>query len=248
MANIPPTELNLIETDDDYDFSLRYATGVSENRITFKIGNITEYEVDAIVCPWLTERPEDGFYSRNIYNAGGPGLHAELQSVWPSRLPATNSILTGSHGIQSCKHIIHVREPLPTGNANTSWRGPGRPYWSPHKVQPLKNSITACLIMAVSLDCKTIAIPPLGIRRVKKPVETPAQPPPGGPLTGTNVTKPRVATKWPPAIAAQAILEAVGEFRATSPFRDRLEEIVILFTDLDGWGREELAAYRCERQ
>lgn len=133
-------------------------------------------------------------------------------------------------------------------------------------MQSLRDTIIACLIMAISLDCRTIAIPPLGIRSVFKPVETRINPPAGG-ISGNprpepaNQSSPEPGTqppgstgnpptpirRWEPERAAETVLEAVGDFRARSPFRDRLEEIIFLFEDIDDWGGDELGSYRRER-
>jgi O-acetyl-ADP-ribose deacetylase (regulator of RNase III) len=203
---------NTAETDNQGELKLRYAAGVSENMVTFRTGDITNFVMDAIVCPWPGPKPEFSHYSQLICSAAGPGLLAERRKVWKTCNPPGISVMTGSHQINTCKHIIHVREPAPELH-------PDEEYVSRWKLRLLQDCIKASLIMVVSLDCKTIAFPPLGIRN--------------------NV--------WPPAIAAEAVLKAVGEFRATSPFRDRLQEIIFLFDSVDDMEADELQAYRQER-
>jgi len=110
---VPPDFHDVDETDIADELRERYSAGVTENRVTFKLGEITNFTADAIVCPWVSGRAQDGYYSQKIYNAGGPGLHDELEEVWPAPRIHTHSILTGNHGIGTCKHIIHVREPRP---------------------------------------------------------------------------------------------------------------------------------------
>lgn len=117
-----PTQHNTIETDNDGELRLAYEHGVTENRVTFRTGEIANFVADAIVCPWAGPKPENGHYSQLICTAAGPEMLAE------------------------------------------------------------------------------------------------------------------------------AVLKAVGEFRATSPFRDHLQEIIFLFENIDDMEGDELGAYRRERQ
>lgn len=196
------------DTDDVEELTSRYEDGVSENGVTFAKGQIDNFITDAIVCPWVDITPERGHYCRRICTTAGPGMLAELDGVWPDRNPPGVSILTGSHGIRTCQHIIHVREPDPTiPNPIDSI------YWSPWKLRSLQECIKASLIMAVSLDCQSIAFPPIGIRN----------------------------SYWPPKIAAETVLKVVGEFRA-GPFQGRIPDIYFLFDNLDD-PTDELKAY-----
>ncbi len=112
--------------------------------IDFKIGDITELEVDAIVNPANNDLILGGGVAGAIRRNGGSEIQEECNKLAP--IPLGEAVVTSSGKLKS-KHVIHAAV-MPLG----LWADP----------KSIRNSTANSLKRANDLKLKTIAFPALG--------------------------------------------------------------------------------------
>jgi O-acetyl-ADP-ribose deacetylase (regulator of RNase III) len=126
-------------------------------QISLQTGDITEFEVDAIVSPCNNDLILGGDVAGEIRNKGGDAIQQECNKLAP--IPLGEAAVTGP-GTLKCKHVIHAGV-MPLG------------LWA--DARAIRNGIANSLKRAEERGARSVAIPDFGMGAMNFPAHRTAR-------------------------------------------------------------------------
>ena len=118
---------------------------LNDCRIELIQGDITDQEIDAIVNAANASLAGGGGVDGAIHRRGGPSIIQETKNRYPNGCPTGSAVSSGAGNLKA-KFVFHAVGPR--------WKGgvAGEP-------ELLRSAYRACLELAVTHDCQSVAFP-----------------------------------------------------------------------------------------